>query len=130
MDAELELERRIDLDVPEMRTPELPETGLTMKKCCLCGAPKPTRIERRYTGDFNGTKFQSWRFCETCFQEQIRQARDTDPWITQRYMIFVEYLAGRYERRFDGNQASKVRPRKRASMRRDCAEGVCGVEQC
>lgn len=79
--------------------------------CCICESLQgPFLQERRPTGrDSTG---RAWFFCESCFRMLQEQRGDPDPWIAARYRIFLEYLAGHYDRRFNGNQASKIEPKK------------------
>ena len=76
-------------------------------QCCLCGNQDAPHIEHRFTGR-DETKLRPWAFCERCFQELRQEREDHDPWIAARYVIFLEYMAGHYDRRFKGNQAEEA----------------------
>jgi len=67
-------------------------------RCCLCSNPDAPHIERRFTGR-DGEQLEPWHFCEQCYQELRREAASDDPWILARYVVFLEFLAGRYSRR-------------------------------
>jgi hypothetical protein len=80
-------------------------------KCSLCGNPEIFCTEQR-PRDHDGRLIE-FGFCAACWQELQDQRADKDPWISQRYVIFLEYLAGRYERRIVHGHAKRLLPKKR-----------------
>jgi uncharacterized protein (DUF983 family) len=82
-------------------------------RCSICGRQTgPFSVEGRFTGrDF---ALQHWPLCEACRKDLRRQRADQDPWIAQRYVIFLRWLSGCYYRPLGGNQASRILPKKPA----------------
>lgn len=85
--------------------------GNQSRECCLCGNPEAVRIEERKTADDGST--ETWRFCRECWRELQRQRADTENAVCRKYVVFLQFLSGRYrmQRAFNGNQASRVMPK-------------------
>jgi hypothetical protein len=80
--------------------------GDRMPKCSICSNPDAPYTATRASG-MEGRPEQ-WHFCRECWQIMQEQRADTDPYVCQRYVIFLKYLAGKYERRMAGNHPLTV----------------------
>jgi hypothetical protein len=77
--------------------------------CSLCESNDAPYSEQRNSGP-NGEK-ESWHYCRECWREHQGQQADTDPFICQKYVIFLQYFNGyRMQRIFNGNRASRLMP--------------------
>lgn len=79
-------------------------------QCCLCGNPNSIYSEQRNTAE-NGDP-ETWHFCPECWEELERQRADTEDIICERYLVFLQFLSGRYRMRrsLQGCQPGKIVP--------------------
>jgi hypothetical protein len=67
-------------------------------RCAICGNSGIfTHFERRPSGPRNRMKNEP--FCDSCWAMLQEQRNNREPWIVAKYALFIEYLAGHYDRR-------------------------------
>jgi hypothetical protein len=79
--------------------------------CSVCGQAGPDlQPELRPTGA-NGREF-TYEICGHC--RQGNESDSADPFILQRWIVFLQYIVGGYRmaRTFNGNQASQILPKE------------------
>lgn len=77
--------------------------------CSICGSSEGLFEETRPSGAEGWA--ETWHFCPECWRELQEQRSDHDPVVARQYLVFLQFLSGRYrmQRAFNGNQASAIR---------------------
>jgi hypothetical protein len=89
--------------------------------CAICGNSEAMHSERRASG--REGRMQTWNYCPECWQMLMEQQQDKDPWIAARYTIFLQWLAGHYDRRILYRHAYHLLPPKRTPYDMDSGPG-------